>query len=283
MTETLSKLGHKHKCDKYTTHLYTQIYENYFHPLKNYDIKLLEIGIYRGASLKMWNDYFCNGHIYGIDILENYFGEGKPISTEEYSNRIKTLGGVDAGNRKDLERMIDTFNFKLESLDIIIDDGSHCLHDHQVSLGFLFKYLKPGGIYVIEDLISQNVNHNTKQTRTGNGVIQRGTFYKFNKRRAKDLNKWVDADSYLFPHEHNTVDMIKKMISSKQKLNEYNVQSEYMTIKEKDYLKNNLETIEAYQKNNLINSDLDIWGEKINEDEINPFRWPDICFFKKRK
>ena len=22
---------------------------------------------------------------------------------------------------------------------------------------------------------------------------------------------------------------------------------------------------------------------KINEDEINPFRWPDICFFKKRK
>ena len=66
MTETLSKLGHKHKCDKYTDHLYTQIYDNYFHPLKNHDIKLFEIGIYRGASLKMWNDYFCNGHIYRL-------------------------------------------------------------------------------------------------------------------------------------------------------------------------------------------------------------------------
>ena len=53
--------------------------------------------------------------------------------------------------------------------------------------------------------------------------------------RGDGWNKWVDADSYLFPHEYNTVDMIKKMISSKQKLNEYNVQSEYMTIKEKDY------------------------------------------------
>ena len=39
MTETLSKLGHKHKCDKYTDHLYTQIYENYFHGVKMSEAK----------------------------------------------------------------------------------------------------------------------------------------------------------------------------------------------------------------------------------------------------
>jgi SAM-dependent methyltransferase len=36
--------------------------------------------------------------------------------------------------------------------DIIIDDGSH-RHDHQQkTLSALFKFLKPGGLYIIEDL-----------------------------------------------------------------------------------------------------------------------------------
>ena len=41
---------------------------------------------------------------------------------------------------------------KIGDVDIIIDDGSHVISHQQISLGFLFKYIKKGGQYWIEDL-----------------------------------------------------------------------------------------------------------------------------------
>ena len=35
---------------------------------------------------------------------------------------------------------------------VLIDDGGHTMEQQQVSLGFLFKHVRPGGYYVIEDV-----------------------------------------------------------------------------------------------------------------------------------
>ena len=34
----------------------------------------------------------------------------------------------------------------------LIDDGGHTMEQQQVSLGFLFRHLRPGGYYIIEDV-----------------------------------------------------------------------------------------------------------------------------------
>jgi hypothetical protein len=47
--------------------------------------------------------------------------------------------------------------------DIIIDDGSHRQSDHQISLAYLFKKLKSGGIYVIEDAQFEKYNKYNKE------------------------------------------------------------------------------------------------------------------------
>ena len=55
------------KMDKW--HHYFDIYEENFKKYKGKDITLLEIGVFKGASLKMWKEYFGKKtKIYGIDI-----------------------------------------------------------------------------------------------------------------------------------------------------------------------------------------------------------------------
>ena len=56
----------------------------------------------------------------------------------------------DQSDRRDLEAIIS----KIGTPDIIIDDGGHMMGQQQVSLGYLFRHLKAGGLYVIEDLLT---------------------------------------------------------------------------------------------------------------------------------
>jgi len=54
----------------------------------------------------------------------------------------------DQGKPEDLLRVAAEF----PKIDIVIDDGSHASFHQQTSLRALWKYLAPGGIYLIEDL-----------------------------------------------------------------------------------------------------------------------------------
>lgn len=133
--QSLNEIGLFHKTDKATEHKYCDLYDNVLSFKRNDKVELLEIGIWQGASLKMWRDYFPNGSITGLDIMNcEYLNQG----------RIKTLRGS-ASDREFLKSL------KL-SPDIIIDDGGHTMDQQAISLGVMFKKLKPGGIYILEDL-----------------------------------------------------------------------------------------------------------------------------------
>src|SRR5688500_2649785 len=119
-------------------HNYTELYERLFFPWKDEPIKIFEIGIAGGGSLKMWQAYFSQARIFAVDILP------KP----EFDNaRVKTLI-ADQANRDQLQAAINTAG----EVHILIDDGGHTMEQQQVSLGFLFKHVRPGGYYVIEDV-----------------------------------------------------------------------------------------------------------------------------------
>jgi hypothetical protein len=64
------------------------------------------------------------------------------------NDRIKTFV-ADQANRHQLQSFIDANGGEF---DIIIDDGGHYMKQQQVSFGFLFPFVKPGGLYIIEDL-----------------------------------------------------------------------------------------------------------------------------------
>jgi len=120
-------------------HGFTEIYEHFFYPLKNAPIKILEIGILGGASLKLWQNYFPRAKIYGIDIQD---------CSSLDSKRIKTFV-ADQASRIQLKHFIRRYG---KAYDIILDDGGHDMDQQQISLGFLFRYVAPGGYYIIEDV-----------------------------------------------------------------------------------------------------------------------------------
>lgn len=120
-------------------HHFTDLYDLFFSPLRSSASKIFEIGIAAGGSLEMWRDYFPKATIYGIDI---------DPKTELDSDRIKTFVANQA-DRAQLKSFIDKFGGQF---DMILDDGGHTMDEQQVSIGFLFPYLKPGGFYVIEDV-----------------------------------------------------------------------------------------------------------------------------------
>lgn len=120
-------------------HDYTEVYEHFFAPLKAEPIRILEIGIDRGGSLLMWRDYFPKAQIFGIDIESR---------SDMDSDRIHTFV-ADQSSREQLGAFLAKFP---GPYDVILDDGGHSMEQQQVSLGFLFGQVRPGGYYVVEDV-----------------------------------------------------------------------------------------------------------------------------------
>lgn len=155
----LDKIGERcrtDKCASYSPHNpgdghgYCDIYQRYFDPeLKATAERMLEIGVASGASLRMWAEYFDKAVIYGFD--------KRKIAT--FPNpRIVVFRGNQAV-RTNLQQVVLQVG---KPFDIIIDDGGHKMYQQQASLGYLFQFVKPGGVYVIEDLYTSYVGNLVK-------------------------------------------------------------------------------------------------------------------------
>lgn len=120
-------------------HNYTELYERLLIDRKDDPIKIFEIGIAEGGSLAMWQAYFPKARIFAVDILDK---------SRFNSARVTTLI-ADQAKRSHLQAAIAAAG---SDIDVLIDDGGHTMEQQQVSLGFLFRHVRPGGYYIIEDV-----------------------------------------------------------------------------------------------------------------------------------
>ena len=154
----LSELFNKYGSDK-DRNGYTQLYHTLFDKMKDEPIVMLEIGIgtmipgahssmvgyslegYNpGGSLRAWRDFFSKGRIIGADVQPDTQFTDEP--------RIETYL-CDSTNYNDVNQFTEKLDVKF---DIIIDDGSHYDQHQMITLQNFYKHLKPGGIYIIEDI-----------------------------------------------------------------------------------------------------------------------------------
>ncbi len=133
--------------DSDTCHNYTPYYHHIFADIREDVRTVLEIGVNRGCSLKMWADYFPNAQIVGIDSDAACMQHGSHYLPVMRDPRITTVI-ADQNNADDLRRALGD----RRAFDVIIDDGSHERPHQLVSLQTLLPYLRPGGTYVVEDL-----------------------------------------------------------------------------------------------------------------------------------
>jgi demethylmacrocin O-methyltransferase len=116
---------------------YFEIYEKYFEEIRYNKLKILEIGIENGGSIRTWKRYFPKAKIIGLDIKKMNFN----------IKNVDLIQG-DQSSSEILNKIIK----KYKSFDIIIDDGSHLTKHVIKSFKYLFKALKNDGLYIIEDL-----------------------------------------------------------------------------------------------------------------------------------
>jgi SAM-dependent methyltransferase len=111
-------------------------------------VNVLEIGIYSGGSLEMWRAYFGEKcHVYGVDI--------EPACRSYEDDHVSVFIG-DQEDRAFWRGVRE----KIEGIDIVIDDGGHTPGQQQVTLEELLPFVRPGGVYVCED-VHGRFNHFT--------------------------------------------------------------------------------------------------------------------------
>lgn len=128
---TLNDLALKYGSDKSSEwHNYCPFYEQ---TLPKNPKRLLEIGCFKGASIRMWREWFPETEIHALDLFEEH--------------PIPDISGVifHKGHQCDwqLLEQLRKLNF-----DIVIDDGSHNARDQMMTFFGLFN----GKHYYIEDV-----------------------------------------------------------------------------------------------------------------------------------
>lgn len=140
MVKTLDDIGIEAGTDKSSKkHNYLVNYERALGHLRHHDVKLLEIGVFNGSSLRMWREFFQNGRIIGVD--------NKPHALQHSGDRIQVVFG-DQSDADCLQAIADEHG----PFDVVVDDGSHVWSHQILTLQTLLPAVRSGGIYIIEDM-----------------------------------------------------------------------------------------------------------------------------------
>ena len=123
---------------------YFDIYVRHLERFVGRPVHVVEIGVYSGGSLEMWRKYFGpESTIYGVDLEEAcrvYEGDG-----------VRIFVG-DQGDRSFWKR----FKKEVPFVDVVIDDGGHAPDEMRVTFEELMPILRPGGVYICEDIGTDN-------------------------------------------------------------------------------------------------------------------------------
>jgi hypothetical protein len=161
-SSVLCEIGKKYDTDKSSQrnnvtdrrhcHPYTLFYDGLFKNKKNETLKIAELGILDGASLLMWKEYFTNSQIYGFEYDNHLINNFK----HKFNNDRITLSNINVTNKHSIVKAFSELNILY---DIIIEDTTHQFEDQIRVIENTYKYLKPGGILIIEDIFkSYNEN-----------------------------------------------------------------------------------------------------------------------------
>jgi Methyltransferase domain len=119
---------------------YFDVYQRHLGKFVGRSPVVVEIGVFSGGSLPMWRHYFGAGcKVHGIDIdPECMVYQGPDIA-------------IHIGDQAD-RAMWKRFREAVPRVDILIDDGGHTAQQQTVTLEEMLPHLRPGGVYICEDV-----------------------------------------------------------------------------------------------------------------------------------
>lgn len=160
---------------------YFPIYTRHLTPYAGRAVSVLEIGVYRGGSMRMWSRFFGpDARLVGVDI--------DPVALISAGDRY-TVVLADQADPDAMRKVAEKYG----PFDVIIDDGGHSMVQQITSIEALFPMLNDGGVYLVEDC------HTSYWDDYEGGRGREGTFMEWVKTRLDDLNGY---------HQDNAVDPV---------------------------------------------------------------------------
>ncbi|HZL91837.1 MAG TPA: class I SAM-dependent methyltransferase [Pirellulaceae bacterium] len=119
---------------------YFEIYHRHLSRFAGTDANLLEVGIYSGGGLAMWQKYLGRScRIFGVDI--------EPACKAYETDRVQVFVG-DQADRS----FWAAVRAQVPRIDVFIDDGGHTPEQQMVTLEEMLPHLASGGVYICEDI-----------------------------------------------------------------------------------------------------------------------------------
>lgn len=194
----LNDIGKRHKTDKEFYLNILQYYEPYLDRIRHDPVKVLEIGVWKGNSLRTWREYFTKAKIYGMDVSKEYL-EGEIdgcvfVEMDALSDEAVEWGKANG------------------PFDLIIEDSSHIQTETVRMFDVWFQwFLKSGGVYIVDDLIY------SYQGAMGGGLLREGTMVEFLKGQCDEVNAdtetWGGTNPYRIKavHFYRYLSVIEKL------------------------------------------------------------------------
>jgi len=124
--------------DKGTVHDYLPTYERFL--TRTHQVTVVEIGVWMGHSIGMWQEFFTDSTVHGLDV---------DLSRVLFD--LPHLHTCDATDAAQVQAVLAGTTF-----DYVIDDGSHALGDQLAAFAIFWPRVTPGGAMFIEDVDGQD-------------------------------------------------------------------------------------------------------------------------------
>ena len=122
---------HCNGTDKQTNHAYESLF-----PDRDTVRLVMEVGVADGSCLCAWRECFPNALVVGMDVHHSDRARGERIEFHHGDQR----------SREHCERAAAGRQF-----DMIVEDATHKLENTLLTLLWLWPYVRPDGIYVVEE------------------------------------------------------------------------------------------------------------------------------------
>ena len=136
---TLAQLAADLPTDKGTDHSYLEVYGELLKERRESTRHVLELGVYEGGSLALWERFFPGATVTGVDITTQKIR----VRTDPERTRVVVANAY----TKDTVNTLSDRQY-----DLIIDDGPHTLASMLFVASEYVNLLQKDGVLVIEDI-----------------------------------------------------------------------------------------------------------------------------------
>lgn len=166
------------------------LYDDLFSSFRDDPITFLEIGVNKGGSIAVWEEYFPNATLLATDINPDCL-----IRATERT-KVSLIDQYCPLSMRDYAEEHGPF-------DVVIDDGSHYSSHQTLTLETLWPYVKPGGIFVIEDTETSYVSEFRWAEGDGFSFVDycKGLADTVHQRVADRPALWKDLNTLLFKQD----------------------------------------------------------------------------------